>query len=264
MNKEFKNKGSLAQSRRERKEKLYVLVLFLIKQNALKSFFAALRLSVARLIGHCAKTSFVFGLGFVLAGFFGCATSAKVTQQPVTNPVPSVTRLEDGREGFIITEVPKMDEQSRRDFDRAVAMLKGQDYGQAIDLLEKVIRQSPGISAPYIDIAIAYQRIGKPGQAEEHLKTALQLFPDHPVACNEYGLLYRKTGRFAEARAIYEKAIARFPDFYPLHRNLGILCDLYLDDSECALKQFEIYSMKMPADAQVKIWIAELRTRLGR
>jgi Flp pilus assembly protein TadD len=196
--------------------------------------------------------------------FSGCATGAKVTQQPDTNQEPSVARLKDGREGFIITEIPKMDAASRRDFDHAVALLKDQDYGHAIELLEKVIERSPGNSAPYIDVAIAYQRIGKPEQAEEHLKSALKLFPEHPVACNEYGLLYRKTGRFTEARAIYEKALARFPDYYPLHRNLGILCDLYLDDPECALKQFEIYSGRMSADAQVKIWIAELRTRLGR
>jgi Tfp pilus assembly protein PilF len=177
---------------------------------------------------------------------------------------PSVARLEDGREGFIITEVPKMDKASRRDFDRAVAMLKERDYGQAVDLLEKVIEQSPGVTAPYIDIAIAYQRIGKPEQAEEHLKSALKLFPVHPVACNEYGLLYRKTGRFAEAREIYEKAIARFPDYYPVHRNLGILCDLYLDDPVCALEHYEIYSKARPEDKQVKLWIADLRDRLGR
>jgi Flp pilus assembly protein TadD len=204
----------------------------------------------------------------VLSVLAGCATDGKVkapvAHEPSVGKEPSVTRLKDGREGFIITEVPEIDEASRRDFDRAIAMLKDQDYGKAIDVLEKVIEQSPGISAPYIDVAIAYQRIGKPEQAEKHLKTALKLFPEHPVACNEYGLLYRKTGRFAEARAIYEKAITRFPDYYPLHRNLGVLCDLYLDDPECALKQFEIYSEKMPADAQVKIWVAELRTRLGR
>jgi len=201
-------------------------------------------------------------LATVLSVLAGCATEGKVKATVAYEP--SVARLEDGREGFIITEVPQMDEVSHRDFNRAVGMLKDQNYGQAIDLLEKVIAQSPGISAPYIDIAIAYQRIGKPEQAEEHLKKALKLFPEHPVASNEYGLLYRKTGRFAEARVTYEKAIARFPDYYPLHKNLGILCDLYLDDSECALKQFEIYSARRPADAQVKIWISELRMRLGR
>jgi Tfp pilus assembly protein PilF len=205
----------------------------------------------------------------VLSVLTGCATDGKVKPAPVVQEPflalgISVERLEGGREGFIIMEVPQMDEASRIDFQRAVAMLNDQEYGQAIDLLEKIIEQSPGVTAPYIDIAIAYQHIGKLEQAEEHLKTALQLVPEHPVACNEYGLLYRKTGRFAEARAIYEKAIARFPDYYPVHRNLGILCDLYLNDLACALENYEIYSEARPEDKQVKLWIADLRTRLGR
>jgi Tfp pilus assembly protein PilF len=194
----------------------------------------------------------------------GTSAAAPVADKPSVGMEPSVARLEDGREGFIITEVPTMDNASRRDFDRAVALLKDQDYGHAIDLLEKVIKQSPGVSAPYIDIAIAYLRVGKPEQAEEHFKTALVLFPEHPVACNEYGLLCRKTGRFAEARAIYEKAIARFPEYSPLHRNLGILCDLYLNDPACAFEHYEIYSNAKPEDAQVKLWIADVRARLGR
>jgi tetratricopeptide (TPR) repeat protein len=205
----------------------------------------------------------------VLSVLTGCATDGKVKPAPVVQEPflaldLSVERLEGGREGFIIMEVPQMDEASRIDFQRAVAMLNDQEYGQAIDLLEKIIEQSPGVTAPYIDIAIAYQHIGKLEQAEEHLKTALQLVPEHPVACNEYGLLYRKTGRFAEARAIYEKAIARFPDYYPVHRNLGILCDLYLNDLACALENYEIYSEARPEDKQVKLWIADLRARLGR
>jgi Tfp pilus assembly protein PilF len=201
----------------------------------------------------------------VLAGSAtGGKVEAPVVQEPTAIKGPSVARLVDGREGFVITEVPTMDEASRRDFNRGVAMLKDQDYGRAIDLLEKVIERSPGVTAPYIDIAIAYQRIGKPSLAEEHLQTALTLVPGHPVACNEYGLLYRKTGRFAEARAIYDKAIERFPDYYPAHKNLGILCDLYLNDPACALEHYEIYSKARPDDAQVPLWIADVRARLGR
>lgn len=208
-------------------------------------------------------------LAMALSVLAGCATDGKVKAAPVADKPsvptgPSVARLVDGREGFIITEVPTMDEASRRDFDRAVAMLKDQDDGQAIDLLEKVIKQSPGVTAPHIDIAIAYLRVGKPSLAEEHIKKALVLFPEHPVASNEYGLLCRKTGRFTEARAIYEKAIASFPEYYPLHRNLGILCDLYLNDPACALEHYEIYSKARPKDAQVTLWIADVRARLGR
>jgi Tfp pilus assembly protein PilF len=208
-------------------------------------------------------------LVIVLSLLVGCATEGKVKQTALDQESSmakgfSVERLVGGREGFIIKEVSQMDEASRRDFARAVDMLNDQEYGQAIELLEKVVEQSPGVTAPYIDIAIAYQHIGKLEEAEKHLKTALSLVPDHPVACNEYGLLYRKTGRFAEALTIYEKAIARFPDYYPVHRNLGILCDLYLNDPACALEHYEIYSKARPEDKQVKSWIADLRARLGR
>ena len=208
-------------------------------------------------------------LAMVLSVLAGCATNGKVKPTTVSQESSldkgfTIAQLEEGRQGFIITEVPQMDEASRIDFERAVAMMKDQDYGQAIDILEKIIEKSPGVTAPYIDVAIAYRYIGKPEKAEEHLKAALQLVPDHPVASNEYGLLCRKDGRFADARAIYNKAIARFPGYYPMHRNLGILCDLYLNDPECALEHYEIYSEAKPEDKQVKLWIADLRARLGR
>jgi Flp pilus assembly protein TadD len=127
-----------------------------------------------------------------------------------------------------------------------------------------VIERSPAVTAPHIDIAVAYMRTGKKGPAEEHLKTALGLFPGHPVASNEYGLLLRRAGRFKEAREVYLKAIARFPEYLPVHKNLGILCDLYMDDPECALHEFETYAAGAPADKQVKTWIAELKIRLKR
>jgi tetratricopeptide (TPR) repeat protein len=206
----------------------------------------------------------------------GCATGPKEQVLDIREPAvgekpsqeltkePAVARLEDGREGFVIKEVPPMDETLRQDFDRAVAMLKDEDYDEAIDLLEKVTEKSPGVTSPYVNIAIAYRHTGRPELAEENLKTALDLFPEHPVACNEYGLLYRRTGRFTEARAMYEKAIARFPDYYPARRNLGIVCDLYLSDLACALEHYEIYSEARPYDKQVKLWVADLRARLGR
>ncbi len=212
-------------------------------------------------------------LMIVLSVFSACATSTKVTQEPVTsvttaptvtNQGPSVARLEDGRQGFVIREIPSLDAESRGEFERAVTLMNDGKNDKAIELLTKVIERSPGVTAPYINIAKAYMRTGKLEQAEQHLKTALGMVPNHPVASNEYGLLLRKGGRFKEAREVYEKALASFPDYLPARRNLGILCDLYLNDPECALKQFEIYSEKTPADTQVKIWIAELRMRLGR
>jgi Tfp pilus assembly protein PilF len=198
----------------------------------------------------------------------GCMASTKITsKQPEQAPVnhgPSVTRLEDGRQGFVINEVSNLDSESKTEFERAVSLMNEGKNDKAIELLANVVERKPGVTAPFIDLAIADMRTGKMVEAEQNLKTALEIFPDHPVASNEYGLLLRRLGRFKESREIYEKTVAKFPDYLPAHRNLGILCDLYLNDPECALMQFEIYSAGASSDAQVKIWVAELHMRLGK
>jgi len=211
-----------------------------------------------------------------ISALVGCTAGRQRGSESLNNVAPSssaesalpagpvVELLPGGRQGFIIREIPGMDAGSRRNFENAIVMMHEQDYEKAIGLLEQVIERSPGVSAPYINLAIAYKQIEQPEQAEKHLKTALKLIPEHPVASNEYGLLLRQAGRFDEARSIYEKTLATFPDYQPARRNLGILCELYLNDPVCALEQYEMYSEAKPSDEQVKIWIAGLRIRIAK
>src|SRR5512147_305635 len=79
-----------------------------------------------------------------LAVFSGCATAPKVTEQPVIpviNQGPSVSRLEDGRQGFVIRENPGMDSESREEFERAVALMNDGKNDEAIELLTRVIER---------------------------------------------------------------------------------------------------------------------------
>lgn len=161
-----------------------------------------------------------------------------------------------------ITE--NVDSDVRADFDAAVKFLKAEKYEKGIELLTKLTQRANTNTAPYINLAIAYQRIGNVVAAEENLKKAIELSPDHPIANHEYGLLYRRTGRFTEAKKSYEKALEKSPALLPARKNLAILCDLYLRDMECALKNYQLYSQAAPDDKMVQIWIADLQTRLGR
>jgi tetratricopeptide (TPR) repeat protein len=77
------------------------------------------------------------------------------------------------------------------------------------------------------------------------------------------GIVYRRTGRFDAAHASYEQALSIHPDYHYARRNLGVLCDLYLADLECALNQYESYVEIVSDDEQVVIWIADIRIRLG-
>lgn len=218
-------------------------------------------------------TYLLLALGLLFLG--GCATGGKAkieppakaavqAPQPAAQPTgPTVERFKDGREGFMISERAKLDAEVRGDFEQGSAMIREGKFEKAAELLEKVIARAPGLTAPHINAAIAYNHLKKPEQAEQHLKAALELVPGHPVASNEYGLMLRKAGRFADSRVVFEKSLAAFPEYHPLNRNLAILCDLYLKDLSCAQEQYELYSKALPADKQVKVWLADLSTRTG-
>ncbi len=150
----------------------------------------------------------------------------------------------------------------REDFSRAMILLRQEKYPKAIKLLQKVIQKSQNNSAPYINIALAYEKTGEMGLAEDNLKRALSINPNHPATMNEYALLYRRTGRFAEAKKMYESLLDKHPSFMPARKNLGVLCELYLNDYRCALDQYEVYSSALPDDEEVKLWIVGVKQKL--
>ncbi|WP_444931600.1 tetratricopeptide repeat protein [Microbulbifer sp. SSSA002] len=151
-----------------------------------------------------------------------------------------------------------------RDFERSLEYLAERDYARAIELLQSVVEREQRLPAPYINLGIAHYKSGDEVKAEAAFLQALALDEKHPVATNELAVLYRKQGRFAEARKIYVNALAENPEYRPLIKNLGILCDLYLQDLQCALAQFEQYVQLEPEDRDVTIWLADLKRRAGK
>ncbi len=154
--------------------------------------------------------------------------------------------------------------EQKADFEAAMQAVGKEEYEKAAELLNKVVKADPENAIPSVNLALVYEKLGKLKLAEESLKLALSADPDNPVAENEYALLYRKTGRFAEARTLYEKALEKYPNFIVMHKNLGVLCDLYLKDYDCAIKHYTLYSAVKQDDKSVKIWIADLRQRSGK
>lgn len=157
-----------------------------------------------------------------------------------------------------------VDSDVEQDFNSAVSLIQQGDNEQAVTILKSVVEREQRLPAPYINLAVAYKNLGDIKAAEENLINALKLDINHPVANNELGLLYRKTGKFKAARTAYENAIKAYPDYLPVKRNLGVLCDLYMHDFECALEQFEDYLDLKPDDKTMAIWVADVKRRLGK
>lgn len=180
------------------------------------------------------------------------------------SPTVPVSQAEDDTRKTIVHVDAAADADVAAEFDKATQHLKAGEYEKGVDLLQSVARRSPNHTAPHINLAMAYEKLGRLPAAEESIKKALELNPEHPVANTQYGLLYRKTGRFAEARQVYERTLKQYPDFLAARKNLGILCDMYLRDLECALAQYQVYSTAMPDDKTVRVWIADLEQRRAK
>ena len=164
---------------------------------------------------------------------------------------------------FVIRDDVAVRPEIKSDFEKAVKLLQEKDYERGIRLMTRVAERSEMSIAPHINLGIAYRITGDMKQAEKSLTKALEINSIHPSANNEMGMVYRKTGRFAEARRIYERILERFTSFLPARKNLGILCDLYINDLSCAMANYEIYNKADPGDKDVVMWIAELRSRMG-
>jgi tetratricopeptide (TPR) repeat protein len=149
----------------------------------------------------------------------------------------------------------------RADYQAALRLLEAAQYEPGLALLRKVTERVPALATARIDLANAYARAGDLDHAEAGLQAALESNAQQPGVHNELGLVQRRKKAFANARASYEAALAQSADFASAHRNLAILCDLYLGDTKCALEHYEAYSRLVPGDTDVGKWMADIRNR---
>lgn len=77
----------------------------------------------------------------------------------------------------------------------------------AIERLLRALDQDPRLADAHSTIAIAYDQLGSPEDAETHYRRATQLGPDNASAANSYAVFLCRQNRWAEAEPYFRRAV---------------------------------------------------------
>ena len=191
---------------------------------------------------------------------FGFALALVVLQACGSIPQKTVPTESSGQGRS--TAVQAIDPAVQVRYQQALEWIRSKRYEPAIKALTAITSQAPTLSGPHVNLGIAYAGLGNLQDAERAFRKALELNPENPVARNQLGILQRKQGKFDQARESYLGVLAAHPNYPYAHLNMGILCDLYLQNNECALRHYERYLQLVESrDEQVKLWVVDLRKR---
>ncbi len=147
-------------------------------------------------------------------------------------------------------------------FQRALALMRAQRYAQALVIWQSLADSSGDSVLALLNLGITYSRLGALAEAGTSFHLVLERDPANAIAYNELGIVERRQGRFEQAGISYRRALELRPDYAPAHLNLGILCDLYLQNADCAMRHYQAYrKFAGSGGAPVGLWIKDLAWR---
>ncbi|MGP1667038.1 MAG: type IV pilus biogenesis/stability protein PilW, partial [Rhodanobacter sp.] len=129
----------------------------------------------------------------------------------------------------------------------------------ALEKLTRALQFDANYAPAHTVIAVLYERINKPEQAELHYRKAVALEPNNGAPNNNLGQFLCSTGKFVEGESYFRKAVA--DPFYGTPdvalANAG-LCALRANDEKAAESNFRDAVARNPNNADALFQLANL------
>jgi tetratricopeptide (TPR) repeat protein len=138
------------------------------------------------------------------------------------------------------------------------------DLKTAKKKLMVITQNDDSISGPWVMLGhIAFEEKKYP-QAEKHYQQAININPKNINAYVAQAQVQRVMGAYHVAQNTLARALNLWPDFPEAHLNLGILYDLYLNQSEKSQQHLEAYLFLTHYKNKKAInWYSEVQGRTG-
>jgi tetratricopeptide (TPR) repeat protein len=197
----------------------------------------------------------------------------KTTGQAV-DTLTFIPQLKVDKEGKTIpyeaTENPylkkrgKVDKLSVEKFIIAKRAVKSKDYDTAEKSLNDIIAVNKKISGPWVMLSDIALEQNDPEKAEQYLSRAIAINKHNVNAYLRLAKVKRILGQFKQAQQTYYDALSLWPDFPEAHLNLGLLYDIYMNETVKAQKHVEAYQfLTHGSNEQVAAWLEEIQNRTG-
>lgn len=156
---------------------------------------------------------------------------------------------------------------AKEQYKTVLAVVEQKDWSSAENQLVQMQAQYPKLSSVKAMLGWVYWQSGKTEQAAAYLEGVVEQGNIYKAdAYNYLAVIYREQGQFKAAEKLYLEALETWPEDFDLHKNLGILYDLYLNQLPKALEHYQQALALNKKDKRLKGWVKDLqrRTEKGR
>ena len=137
------------------------------------------------------------------------------------------------------------------DLRNALRWLQKDAVQPALDAMERIIAQSPGLAVAHTIKGLAHSRLDNRAEAIVALEQSLALSPQIPIALVALGDIYSRMGRNTEARGDYQKALEYNPFCADAYARLASLARQEQDQEKAALYYGRLSKLS-PQDPEIR------------
>jgi Tfp pilus assembly protein PilF len=171
----------------------------------------------------------------------------------------------DGKRTTSSTKAIELNADEQNSYQDALEAIKSDNPEKAIQPLAKITHNHSEHLGAWINLANAYIKVARIEDAEKSVSQAKGINPKITEIHNLQGLIYVHKGDYANAEKSYLQAI-QLKEAYPAaHYNLGLLYDMYYQDMDRAVIQYDRYlELSNGADKKTIGWVTELKQKIKR
>tara|TARA_R110002072_G_scaffold172728_1_gene326966 strand:- start:46786 stop:47349 length:564 start_codon:yes stop_codon:yes gene_type:complete len=154
-------------------------------------------------------------------------------------------------------------EEQKQSYQKALRFMEQKNFADAESIFNKLIKSQPELTGAYVNLGAIKKADNKPDEAEGFFTSALKINPNFIDALLQQALIFQDKGEFTKAEDLLRRAEAINPDHPLVNYNLGVLYELYLQDYALAVQHYKRYiTLSSAEDVEtVKRWILLLERK---